>query len=115
MNIQELATIAEQQLPIKIVILNNNYLGMVRQWQEIFHERRYSSTPMVGPDFVKLADAYNILGLRVTSKESVNETIEKGLNHPGPVIMEFIVEKEENVFPFVPPGASLDEMIEEDE
>ena len=115
MNIQELATIAEQQLPIKIVILNNNYLGMVRQWQEIFHERRYSSTPMLGPDFVKLADAYNILGLRVTSKESVNETIEKGLNHPGPVIMEFIVEKEENVFPFVPPGASLDEMIEEDE
>jgi len=113
MNIQELATIAEQQLPIKIVILNNSFLGMVRQWQEIFHDKRYSSTPMKGPDFVKLADAYSILGLRATTKEMVRETLEKGFNHSGPVIMEFIVEKEENVLPFVPPGASLDEMIEE--
>jgi len=116
MNLQELATIAEQNLPIKVAIINNSYLGMVRQWQEIFHERRYSFTPMtVTPDFIKLAEAYGILGLRATKKEEVQRVIEEGFNHNGPVIMDFAVEKEENVFPFVPAGASLDEMLEEEE
>ena len=112
MNIQELATISEQKFPLKIAILNNSFLGMVRQWQQAFHDCRYSCTPITGPDFVKIANAYHILGLRATTKEQVNEIIEEAFNHNGPVIMEFIVENEENVFPFVPAGASLDEMIE---
>lgn len=115
MNIQELATVFEQRLPIKLIILNNSYLGMVRQWQEIFHERRYSSTPMtITPDFVKLAEAFGILGIRVTEKEEVESAIKKALQHDGPVVMDMIVEKEENVFPFVPAGAALDEMLEGD-
>jgi len=112
MNIQELATIVQQKLPLKIVILNNTFLGMVRQWQEVFHDSRYSSTPMTGPDFVKLAEAYGMLGLRTERKDEVNKILQQGMEHDGPVIMEFLVETEENVFPFVPPGASLDEMIE---
>ncbi|WP_405054372.1 biosynthetic-type acetolactate synthase large subunit [Tepidibacillus marianensis] len=112
MNIQELATIVQQKLPLKIVILNNSFLGMVRQWQEVFHDCRYSCTPMTGPDFVKLAEAYGMLGLRTARKDEVNSILQQGMEHDGPVIMEFIVEEEENVFPFVPPGASLDEMIE---
>ncbi|TCS83190.1 biosynthetic-type acetolactate synthase large subunit [Tepidibacillus fermentans] len=112
MNIQELATIVQQKLPLKIIILNNSYLGMVRQWQQIFHDCRYSCTFMTGPDFVKLAEAYGMLGIRAVKKEEVTEVLEQGMKHNGPVIMEFMVEEEENVFPFVPPGASLDEMIE---
>ncbi len=113
MNIQELATIAENRLPLKIFILNNSYLGMVRQWQEIFHERRYSATAMnVTPDFVKLAEAYGIWGIRVKEKEEVEEVIKKVIEYDGPVLVDVIVEKEENVYPFVPAGASLDEMLE---
>jgi len=113
MNIQELATIAENRLPLKIFILNNSYLGMVRQWQEIFHERRYSATAMnVTPDFVKLAEAYGIRGVRVKEKEEVEKTIREVIEYDGPVLVDVIVEKEENVFPFVPAGASLDEMLE---
>ncbi len=112
MNIQELATIAEQGLPVKIAILNNSFLGMVRQWQEIFHDKRYSSTPISTPDFLKLAEAYGILGLRARTKEEVIEVIKRAFEHDGPVIMDFVVEKEENVYPFVPAGASLNEMIE---
>ncbi len=115
MNIQELATIAEQQLPIKVAILNNSFLGMVRQWQEMFHESRYSSTPMTTPDFVKLAEAYGILGLRATTKEELTTVLKQAFDHKGPVVMDIIVEKEENVFPFVPAGASLDEMLEGDD
>lgn len=115
MNIQELATVAQENIPIKLAIMNNSFLGMVRQWQELFNERRYSSTTITNPDFVKLADAYGILGLKATKKEEVTEVIEKAFNHPGPVVMNFIVENEENVFPFVPAGASLDEAMEGDD
>jgi len=115
MNIQELATVAQEGLPIKLAIMNNSYLGMVRQWQQMFNDKRYSSTSLVNPDFAKLADAYSILGLKATTKAEVDEVIKKAFDHDGPVVMNFIVDNEENVFPFVPAGASLDEAMEGDE
>ena len=113
MNIQELATAANYNLPVKIVILNNGYLGMVRQWQELFYEKRYSHTDIGSsqrPDFVKVAEAYGIVGLRATQPDEVEATLRKGLETPGPVVMEFIVEAEEGVYPMVGPGAALTEM-----
>jgi acetolactate synthase I/II/III large subunit len=112
MNSQELATLVQYRLPVKIVILNNNFLGMVRQWQQLFFSRRYSQTCMELPiDFVKLAEAYGATGLRATTVEEVAEVIRKGLATPGPVIMEFKVAREENVLPMVPAGAGLNEMV----
>jgi acetolactate synthase I/II/III large subunit len=112
MNSQELATLVQYRLPVKIVILNNNFLGMVRQWQQLFFNRRYSQTCMELPiDFVKLAEAYGATGLRATTVEEVAEVIRKGLATPGPVIMEFKVAREENVLPMVPAGAGLNEMV----
>ena len=112
MNIQEIATAVQYKLPIKIVILNNEYLGMVRQMQELFFRGRYSSTSMkVCPDFVRLAEAYGATGLRATQPHEVEEVLRKGLSTQGPVIIEFMVEPEENVFPMVPSGDSLKEMI----
>jgi acetolactate synthase I/II/III large subunit len=112
MNSQELATLVQYRLPVKIVILNNNFLGMVRQWQQLFFSRRYSQTCMELPiDFVKLAEAYGATGLRATTVEEVAEVIKKGLATPGPVIMEFKVAREENVLPMVPAGAGLNEMV----
>ncbi|MDD5475361.1 MAG: biosynthetic-type acetolactate synthase large subunit [Syntrophales bacterium] len=112
MNIQELATAVNYDLPVKVVILNNGYLGMVRQWQELFYEKRYSHTNISGhvPDFVKLAEAYGAVGLRTSKPEEVEETLLKGLETPGPVIMDFIVEAEEGVYPMVNPGGALTEM-----
>jgi len=108
MNIQELATAVNYKLPVKIVILNNGYLGMVRQWQELFYEKRYSHSDISNiPDFVKLAEAYGAVGLRATKPEEVEPTLKKGLNIPGPVVMDFHVEREEGVFPMVKPGTSL--------
>ena len=111
MNIQELITVVENKLPVKIAILNNSFLGMVRQWQQLFYERRYSSTPMTAPDFVKLADAYGAVGLRATKPEEVVPVIQEALNTPRPVIMDFKVEPEECVMPMVPAGKAMHEML----
>jgi len=112
MNIQEMATALQYHLPVKIVILNNGYLGMVRQWQELFYDKRYASTCMdCGPDFIKLAEAYGALGLRATKPEEVIPVLEKGLSSPNTVIMDFVVAKEECVYPMVPAGAPITEML----
>ncbi len=113
MNIQELATIVQEGLPIKIAIINNGYLGMVRQWQELFHERRYSATPMWSPNFVKVAEAYGIPGMAITHQDQVEDAINTAYATPGPVLLEFQVEREVNVFPMVAPGASIHEMLTE--
>ncbi|GAC1641776.1 MAG: hypothetical protein NVS4B8_10380 [Herpetosiphon sp.] len=111
MNMQELATVVQEQLPLKIVIINNGYLGMVRQWQQLFHERRYSATPMLSPDFVKIADAYGIPAMKITRIEDVEGAIETAYATRGPILLEFKVEQEANVFPMVAPGASISDMI----
>jgi acetolactate synthase I/II/III large subunit len=112
MNSQELATLVQYRLPVKIVILNNNFLGMVRQWQQLFFNKRYSQTCMELPiDFVKLAEAYGATGLRTGKPEEVEDVIRQGLATAGPVIMEFKVAREENVLPMVPSGAGLNEMV----
>jgi len=112
MNIQELATVVDLNLPVKVAILNNGYLGMVRQWQELFFERRYSHTQLTGnPDFVKLAEAYGATGIRVASKDEVRPALERALETNGPVVLDFHVAPEENVFPMVPAGEAIDRMI----
>ena len=112
MNIQELMTAIESKIDVKIVILNNRYLGMVRQWQELFYEKVYSSTDMdAAPDFVKLADAYGATGLRCTDPKEVESVLSKGLNTEGTVVMEFIVDREESVYPMVPAGGAITDML----
>ncbi len=112
MNIQEMATIVENRLPVKVLILNNTYLGMVRQWQELFYKRNYSSTSMKGqPDFVKLAEAYGAEGYRIHTEAELEDTMRKALSSPNPAIIDVIVEPEEDVYPMVPAGAALDEML----
>ena len=112
MNIQEMATAVQSGLPVKVVILNNAYLGMVRQWQELFYEKRYACTGMdCAPDFVKLAEAYGAMGLRATKPEEVEAVLKEGLEAPGPVIMDFKVDREESVYPMVPAGAPITEML----
>ena len=112
MNSQELATLVQYRLPVKIIILNNNFLGMVRQWQQLFFDKRYSQTCMELPiDFIKLAQAYGAEGFRATKPEDVEKVLRQGLETPGPVIMEFKVAREENVLPMVPAGAGLNEMV----
>jgi len=113
MNSQELATAAINGLPVKVVILNNGYLGMVRQWQELFYGHRYSSStlPQDCPDFVKLAEAYGALGLRATTPSELDAALLKAFDHPGPAVVDVRVEREENVFPMVAPGGSIDEML----
>jgi acetolactate synthase-1/2/3 large subunit len=107
-----MATAVQYDLPIKIVILNNGYLGMVRQWQELFYGRRYSATRMNhAPDFVKLAEAYGAVGLRATRPEEVEPVLRQGLAERKPVIMDFVVEAEEGVYPMVPSGAPITEML----
>jgi acetolactate synthase-1/2/3 large subunit len=113
MTMQELATIAQEKAAVKIAILNNGFLGMVRQWQEMFYERRYVATPLSCPDFVKIAEAFCIPGLTVRRKEEVVPAIEQAMQDPGPFVINFMVEPEENVYPMVPPGASLAEILEE--
>ena len=111
MNIQEMATAVQNKLPVKIVLLNNGFLGMVRQWQELFYERRYSYTDMTyAPDFVKLAEAYGWVGLRTDSPAEVEAVLRQGIATPGPVLMDFRVDKEEGVYPMVRPGASIGDM-----
>ena len=112
MNIQELSTVARLNIPVKIAILNNGYLGMVRQWQELFYNKRYSSVNLNGnPDFVKLAEAYGAKGFLVEKKEDVRPTIEKAFSIKGPVIMDFRIDPNENVFPMVPAGQAIHRMI----
>ncbi len=113
MTIQELATIAQEKVAVKIAILRNSYLGMVRQWQELFYGKRYVATPLSSPDFVKIAEAYGLPGLRVKRREEVAPAIQKAMAEPGPFLIDFIVEPEENVYPMVPPGAALAEVLEE--
>ncbi|MEI7541710.1 MAG: biosynthetic-type acetolactate synthase large subunit [bacterium] len=113
MNIQELATAVKYNYPVKIVILNNGWLGMVRQWQELFFEKRYSSTLIENSvDFVKLAEAYGAKGFRITKKADVEKTLKEAFAHKGLVIMDFITSREENVWPMVPTGAALHSMID---
>jgi acetolactate synthase-1/2/3 large subunit len=115
MTIQELATIRDEKLPVKFAIMNNSYLGMVRQWQELFYDNRYNQINIAGPDWVKLADAYGILGLRVDNKENVLSTIKEANEHDGPVLVDFVVEQEGNVYPMIPAGQSVKEMVEDPE
>jgi acetolactate synthase-1/2/3 large subunit len=112
MSLNELATVKQYNIPVKILLINNGYLGMVRQWQEQFYEHRYSHSDMeVAPDFVKLAEAYGVPALRATKSGDVTRTLEKGLNISGPALIEMQVAREENVFPIVPAGAALKDMI----
>jgi acetolactate synthase-1/2/3 large subunit len=111
MTLAELATARQENVPVKIAIINNNYLGMVRQWQEFFYEERYYATPMFNPDFVKLAEAYGIPAMRVTTREQIAESVAFARSIDGPVLIEYMVEKEEIVYPMVPAGADLHKMI----
>lgn len=110
MTFQELGTIATHKLPVKIVILNNNFLGMVRQWQDMFFDKRYASTDMDTPDFVKIAEAYDIKSSKVTKREYLNEAIDEMLKHNGAYVLEVSVEKEANIFPMIAPGKSVSEI-----
>jgi acetolactate synthase-1/2/3 large subunit len=112
MTIQELATIVQDSIAVKIAVLNNGYLGMVRQWQELFYGRRYVATPLSCPDFVKIAEGYCLPALRVTRREEVVPAIEQAMTHEGPFLIDFKVEPEENVYPMVPPGAAIAEVLE---
>jgi len=113
MNIQELATAVQYKLPVKVAILNNGYLGMVRQWQELFHEKRYAQSCIgeVSPDFVRLAEAYGAYGLRATKPEDVVPVIQEALRSPLPVLMDFLIEPEEGVYPMVPAGEPINQML----
>lgn len=112
MNIQELATAVQYNLPVKIAIVNNNFLGMIRQWQELFYKKRYSFSEMnVNPDFVKLAEAYGAVGLRATKPNEVEDVLKKALSIKKPVIMDFVVAREESVYPMVAPGAPITGML----
>ena len=112
MNIQELTTVVTNKLPIKVAILNNRYLGMVRQWQDLFYEGRLSGVNLeTNPDFVKVAQAFGATGIKVTKPAEVRSAIEQAIETPGPVFIEFIVDRAENVFPMVPAGVAINEMI----
>lgn len=111
MNIQELATAVTYKIPVKVAILNNGYLGMVRQWQELFYKKRYSFTTLSNPDFVKLAESYGAVGIRVTKKSEVKSAIDKAIATDNVVFIDFRVEPEENVFPMVPAGEAINRMI----
>ena len=113
MTLHELATLVQDKIGVKIAIMNNGFLGMVRQWQELFYSKRYVATPLVCPDFVKLAEAYSIPALRVKRKDDVIPAIEKAMQTEGPFLIDFIVEPEENVYPMVPPGEALSKVLEE--
>jgi acetolactate synthase-1/2/3 large subunit len=113
MTIQELATAVEHKLPVKVVLMNNGYLGMVRQWQELFWNHRYSGVDIsVQPDFVKLAEAYGAVGIRVTKMDEVEKAIQRSLEvNDRPTIIDCRISREENVFPMIPAGQSIEEMM----
>jgi len=112
MNIQELATCVCNKINVKVMILNNGYLGMVRQWQELFYKRRYSHVCITSPDFVRLAESYGAVGIRVTKKSDVRPAIDKALSIENTVFVDFQVEPEENVYPMVPAGQAINQMLE---
>ncbi|MEI6875814.1 MAG: thiamine pyrophosphate-dependent enzyme, partial [Spirochaetota bacterium] len=112
MTMGELATIKNLKLPVKILVVNNHYLGMVRQWQNLFYDNRYSGVDLEGnPDFVKLAQAYGIKGIRITRPADVRRALQAALDHPGPCLIDAEVEHHDNVFPMIPAGAPLRNMI----
>jgi acetolactate synthase I/II/III large subunit len=111
MTMAELCTIAQEKIKINVAIINNGYLGMVRQWQEFFYERRYAATPLLSPDFVKLADAFGLKGMLVTERSQVQQAVQAARDEPGTVVIDFRVEQEDTVFPMVPAGADLHAMI----
>ena len=113
MNIQELATLKQQGITVKVAIMNNGYLGMVRQWQHFFHNHNYSETPITGPDYVKLADAYGLTGMQITRRADVRAAVRKAMQTDGTVIIDFVIESEANVYPMVAPGSAITNMIEE--
>ena len=112
MTLQELATIREHNIDIKFAIFNNGFHGMVRQWQEFFYKKNYFSTKVFNPDFVKLADAYGMVGLRVSEKSQVRPTIDQAMKIKGPVIIDFKIAEEENVYPMIPAGTTVQDMLE---
>ena len=111
MTIQELGTIAQNKLPVKIIVLNNNFLGMVRQWQQLFFERRYSFTELQNPDFIMIGKGFGIDGHKVEKREDLESSIQKMIEHDGPYLLEVTIEKEDNVFPMVPTGASVSDVM----
>ena len=114
MTMAELATLVENKIPVKFAIINNSFLGMVRQWQEFFYDRSYVATSYTAnPDFVKLADAFGMLGIRVTDKTQVRSAIDKAMEYDGPALIDFVVEEEENVYPMIPAGETIQDLIEE--
>jgi acetolactate synthase I/II/III large subunit len=113
MNIQELATLQQEGVTVKVAIMNNGYLGMVRQWQQFFHSGNYSETPITGPDYTKLAAAYGLTGMQITRNEDVADAIQRAMQIEGTVIIDFVIESEANVYPMVAPGSGITSMIEE--
>jgi acetolactate synthase-1/2/3 large subunit len=107
----ELATCAQEGIKVNIAVINNGYLGMVRQWQQFFYGGRYVATPIKSPDYVKLAEAHGLKGLRVTQRDQVRAAVEEAQNSPDTCIVDFRVEQEDSVYPMVPAGADLDNMI----
>jgi acetolactate synthase-1/2/3 large subunit len=112
MNIQELATCAQDKIPVKVFIMNNGYLGMVRQWQELFWDKRYSGVEMgSSPDWVKLAEAFGAVGMRVTHDDEVEDAMRTAIETEGPVVLDVHVRKEENCYPMIPAGAAARDMV----
>jgi len=107
----ELSTIAQEHIKINVAIINNGFLGMVRQWQEFFYDRRYAATPITSPDFVKIADAHGLTGLRVTQRSEIEAAVKTAQETEGTVVIDFRVEGEDSVYPMVPAGADLHNMI----
>ena len=107
----ELTTCKQEGVKVHVAIINNGYLGMVRQWQEFFYERRYAATPLLSPDFVKLAEAHGLMGLRVSKRSEIAAAVEKARASTGTVVIDFRVEQEDSVYPMVPSGADLHNMI----
>jgi acetolactate synthase-1/2/3 large subunit len=107
----ELATLVQEGIQLRIAVIRNGYLGMVRQWQEMMHNGRYSAIAVTSPDLGKLAEAYGMLGLHASRPDQVSDTIRRARQHPGPVLIDFQVEPEVNVFPMVQPGKALNEML----
>jgi acetolactate synthase-1/2/3 large subunit len=110
MTLQELGTIVQNKQPVKAIILNNNFLGMVRQWQQLFHERRYSFVELQNPDFITIARGFGMDGQTCSERDDLSNALDTMLAHDGPFLLEVIVEKEENVFPMVPSGASVSQI-----
>ena len=113
MTLQELATIAQEKLPVKIALFNNGHLGMVRQWQEMYFQNHLKAVPIPGPDYIALANSYGIAGVRVTDREEVLPALRQAQSHDGPFLIEFVIDPGSNVFPMVPPGGSLADTVED--